>query len=107
MHITSRILPNVRPGWDNPGTMTLLTDTVTAVTAAPAPADAPSAPGRERIRRPLTIGRLTVDTPVMLAPMAGVTNMTFRVLCREFGALHSEDDGGLFPTEMVTTRALI
>ena len=48
-----------------------------------------------------------MDTPVMLAPMAGVTNMAFRVLCREFGALHSEDDGGLFPTEMVTTRALI
>ena len=62
MHITSRILPNVRPGWDNPGTMTLLTDTATAVTAAPAPADAPSATGRGRIRRPLTIGKLTVDT---------------------------------------------
>jgi hypothetical protein len=104
MHITSQILPNVGPGWDNPGTMTLLIDTPPA---APAPADPAPAPGPERARRPLTIGNLTVDTPVMLAPMAGVTNMAFRVLCREFGALHSQDDGGLFPTEMVTTRALI
>ena len=84
--------------------MTLLHDA-----PAHAPASTPTAPvapsGRER--RPLTIGPLTVDTPVMLAPMAGVTNMAFRVLCREFGALHSEDDGGLYPTEMVTTRALI
>ena len=104
MHITSQGLPNVRPGWDNPGTMTLLIETPPT---APAPAGPSSAPGPERARRPLTIGNLTVDTPVMLAPMAGVTNMAFRVLCREFGALHSLDDGGLFPTEMVTTRALI
>lgn len=73
-----------------------------------APAGSVPAPAQgSRERRPLTIGPLTVDTPVMLAPMAGVTNMAFRVLCREFGARHSVDDGGLFPTEMVTTRALI
>ncbi|MEE1651023.1 tRNA dihydrouridine synthase DusB [Brachybacterium sp. J144] len=84
--------------------MTTLTD---SLPAAPAATSAEAAPGPERARRPLRIGRLTVDTPVMLAPMAGVTNMAFRVLCREFGALHSADDGGLFPTEMVTTRALL
>ena len=36
----------------------------------------------------------------MLAPMAGITNAPFRVLCREQGA-------GLFVCEMITTRALV
>jgi nifR3 family TIM-barrel protein len=49
---------------------------------------------------PLRIGPLTVDAPVVLAPMAGVTNMAFRLLCREYGA-------GLYVTEMVTSRALV
>ncbi|GAB2548696.1 tRNA dihydrouridine synthase DusB [Brachybacterium huguangmaarense] len=66
----------------------------------PAPAAAPA-------RRTLTIGPHTVDTPVVLAPMAGITNMAFRLLCREFGSLHSADDGGLYVGEMVTTRALV
>lgn len=48
---------------------------------------------------PLRLGRLTVDVPVVLAPMAGVTNRAFRRLCREYG-------GGLYVTEMVTARAL-
>lgn len=58
-------------------------------------------------RRTLTIGPHTIDTPVVLAPMAGITNMAYRLLCREFGALHSHDDGGLYVSEMVTTRALV
>jgi len=41
-----------------------------------------------------------LDTPVVLAPMAGITNSAFRTLCREQGA-------GLFVSEMVTARALI
>ncbi|GGF29982.1 tRNA dihydrouridine synthase DusB [Microbacterium sorbitolivorans] len=49
---------------------------------------------------PLKIGPLTVDVPVVLAPMAGVTNMAFRRLCREYGI-------GLYVTEMITTRALV
>lgn len=49
---------------------------------------------------PLRIGPLTVDTPVVLAPMAGVTNRAFRTLCREHGA-------GLYVAEMVTSRALV
>jgi nifR3 family TIM-barrel protein len=49
---------------------------------------------------PLHLGRLTVDTPVVLAPMAGITNTAFRRLCREFG-------GGLYVAEMVTSRALV
>lgn len=74
---------------------TTVPDPTTARAAAPA------------ARRTLTIGPHTVDTPVVLAPMAGITNMAFRLLCREFGALHSQDDGGLFVSEMVTTRALV
>jgi nifR3 family TIM-barrel protein len=49
---------------------------------------------------PLRIGPLVVDTPVVLAPMAGVTNRAFRRLCREHGA-------GLYVAEMVTSRALV
>ncbi|MGO2061227.1 MAG: tRNA dihydrouridine synthase DusB [Microbacterium gubbeenense] len=49
---------------------------------------------------PLKIGPLTIDVPVVLAPMAGVTNMAFRRLCREYGI-------GLYVTEMITTRALV
>ena len=56
----------------------------------------PSLPGAG----PLTIGTLTVDPPVVLAPMAGITNVAFRRLCREYGA-------GLYVSEMITTRALV
>jgi len=48
----------------------------------------------------LRIGPLTVQTPVVLAPMAGITNRPFRRLCREHGA-------GLYVAEMVTSRALV
>ena len=56
-------------------------------------------------RRRLTIGPYTVATPVVLAPMAGITNQAFRRLCRE----HMAEAGGegLFVSEMVTSRALI
>ena len=53
--------------------------------------------------RPLAMppiaGRM-VDPPVVLAPMAGITNRAFRRLCRESGA-------GLYVSEMITSRALI
>lgn len=49
---------------------------------------------------PLRIGPLEVAAPVVLAPMAGITNTAFRRLCREFGA-------GLYVSEMITTRALV
>ncbi len=48
----------------------------------------------------LRAGSLVVDPPVVLAPMAGVTNRAFRRLCREQGA-------GLYVSEMVTSRALV
>ncbi|MBH99933.1 MAG: tRNA dihydrouridine synthase DusB [Acidimicrobiaceae bacterium] len=46
------------------------------------------------------IGQLTVWPPVVLAPMAGVTNAPFRRLCRDFGA-------GLYVSEMITARGLV
>jgi nifR3 family TIM-barrel protein len=49
---------------------------------------------------PLHIGPIAVEPPVVLAPMAGVTNAPFRTLCRRFGA-------GLYVSEMVTARALV
>jgi nifR3 family TIM-barrel protein len=57
------------------------------------------------LRLPISNGNfvnneVVLDTPVVLAPMAGITNLAFRTLCREQGA-------GLFVTEMVTARALI
>ncbi len=50
----------------------------------------------------LRIGPHTVRPPVVLAPMAGITNAPFRTLCREFSG-----GKGLFVSEMITTRALV
>ena len=47
----------------------------------------------------LTIGSIPIETPLALAPMAGVTDMAFRTLCREQGA-------DLTCTEMVSAKAL-
>ena len=57
------------------------------------------------LRLPISNGNfenneVILTTPVVLAPMAGITNAAFRRLCREQGA-------GLFVSEMVTARALI
>ncbi|OJV58082.1 MAG: tRNA dihydrouridine synthase DusB [Cellulomonas sp. 73-145] len=60
----------------------------------------PAAPTVGAALPPLHIGPIVVDTPVVLAPMAGVTNAAFRRLCRESGA-------GLYVAEMVTSRALV
>jgi len=49
---------------------------------------------------PVSIGRLSVWPPVVLAPMAGVTNYPFRFICKEFGA-------GLFVSEMINARPLV
>ena len=62
---------------------------LTAPRATPQPTAAPA----------LRIGPLELDVPVVLAPMAGITNTAFRRLCREYGA-------GLYVSEMITSRAL-
>ncbi|MGK9147212.1 tRNA dihydrouridine synthase DusB [Plantibacter flavus] len=51
-------------------------------------------------RPKLAIGPIVLDSPVVLAPMAGITNTAFRLLCREYGA-------GLYVSEMITSRALV
>ena len=49
---------------------------------------------------PVRIGPLEISPPVILAPMAGVTNYPFRSICRQFGA-------GLYVSEMITARPLV
>ena len=48
----------------------------------------------------LKYGNLDIKVPVVLAPMAGITNTAYRRLCREYG-------GGLYVSEMITSRALV
>ncbi len=79
----------------------------TVPTAAPAttPAGVPVLP-------PLRIGRHVIESPVVLAPMAGITNRAFRRLCREYGSAGLEAGGAsgatsLYVNEMVTSRALV
>ncbi|WP_240138118.1 tRNA dihydrouridine synthase DusB [Streptomyces sp. MUM 178J] len=66
----------------------------------------------------LSIGPYAVQPPVVLAPMAGITNAPFRTLCREFAEGGRGFGGrppggaaaggkGLFVSEMITTRALV
>ncbi len=50
--------------------------------------------------KPLHIGAVTIENPVILGPMAGVTDLPFRVLCHEHGA-------GLVCTEMVSAKAIL
>ena len=47
----------------------------------------------------LTIGDVTLDNPYILAPMAGVTDLPFRLLCKEQGA-------GLLCMEIISAKAL-
>jgi len=54
----------------------------------------PAAPGEFE---PLRLGPLAVWPPVVLAPMAGVTNLAFRSMCKEYGA-------GICTSEMITAR---
>jgi hypothetical protein len=57
-------------------------------------------PARPGEFMPLNIGSLRVWPPVVLAPMAGVTNYPFRAVRRRFGA-------GLYVSEMITARPLV
>ena len=50
---------------------------------------------------PVMLGPVSVPTPVVLSPMAGVTNWPFRLLCEEYGP------DGLYVAEMITARALV
>ncbi len=61
---------------------------------------APSATDSVAAHPGLTLGSLHVPTPVVLAPMAGITNAAYRRLCAEQGA-------GLYVCEMITSRGLV
>jgi nifR3 family TIM-barrel protein len=55
----------------------------------------------------LRIGPIALASPVVLAPMAGVTNVAFRTLCRELEQSKAGTVSGLYVCEMVTARALV
>ena len=48
----------------------------------------------------MRIGNIELDTPVALAPMAGISDLPYRVICREFGC-------GLTVSEMVSAKGLL
>jgi len=73
---------------------------MSTLTAPVAPNDSGASGIPDRATTPLRIGSLELDVPVVLAPMAGITNTAFRRLCREYGA-------GLYVSEMITSRALV
>jgi len=50
--------------------------------------------------KPITIGPITIDTPVILAPMTGVSDLPFRKMVRRYGS-------GLNVTEMIASQAAI
>lgn len=55
----------------------------------------------------MRIGSIELASPVVLAPMAGVTNVAFRTLCRELELTRVGTVSGLYVCEMVTARALV
>jgi nifR3 family TIM-barrel protein len=63
-------------------------------TMAPMSSAAPAVP------QELVLGSLRIGPPVVLAPMAGITNAAYRRLCREQGA-------GLYVCEMITSRGVV
>ena len=54
---------------------------------------------KENMEKRLVIGGVSLDAPVVLAPMAGVTDLPFRMLCREMGC-------GLVCTEMISAKGI-
>lgn len=57
----------------------------------------------------LRIGNIEVGVPVVLAPMAGITNPAYRALCREQAELGAPGmrPTGLFVCEMITSRGIV
>jgi nifR3 family TIM-barrel protein len=78
----------------------------------PAEPVAPAHAASQPVLPPLRIGRHVIESPVVLAPMAGITNRAFRRLCREYGNEGTALGGAsgatsLYVSEMITTRALV
>ncbi|MFV0464371.1 MAG: tRNA dihydrouridine synthase DusB [Nostocoides sp.] len=83
--------------------------------AAPAPVTPTPSP-RASMMPALRIGAHIIESPVVLAPMAGITNRAFRRICREFadqglamatGRPPGQGASALFVSEMITSRALV
>jgi nifR3 family TIM-barrel protein len=53
------------------------------------------------VLRPLTVGNLPLATPLLLSPLAGYTNLPFRLVIRELGSV------GLCTTDLVNARSLL
>ena len=49
--------------------------------------------------KPLEIGNVKIENNIILAPMAGITDLPFRIICKEFGI-------GLTYTEMASAKAI-
>ncbi len=83
---------------DNGSAMTTTTDTAPRVNE---PVNSDDANGvSTTVVPPLLLGDLRIEPPVVLAPMAGITNAAFRRLCAEQGA-------GLYVCEMITSRGIV
>ncbi|RIX31616.1 tRNA dihydrouridine synthase DusB [Sphingomonas edaphi] len=52
------------------------------------------------LTKPISVGPVTIDAPVILAPMTGVTDLPFRKIVKRFGA-------GLTVSEMIASQAMI
>ncbi|MGA8046657.1 MAG: tRNA dihydrouridine synthase DusB [Dermatophilaceae bacterium] len=90
---------------------------MSVATLTPAPPDLAGRP----VLPPLRIGPHTIGSPVVLAPMAGITNRAFRRLCREYGSAGASTSSAtgrsgvdrpsgassLYVSEMITSRALV
>ena len=61
--------------------------------------ETPSAEKRALLKKPLTLGDVTLSSRVLLAPLAGVSDLPFRLICREQGA-------ALVCTEMISAKAV-
>jgi nifR3 family TIM-barrel protein len=94
--------------------------TATTATTAPNPdlsasETAIAVPDPDKSGSGLRIGSIEVATPVVLAPMAGITNAAYRQLCREQAELgvaresrgRGERPAGLFVCEMITSRGIV
>jgi tRNA-dihydrouridine synthase len=60
----------------------------------------PSPPAAAEPLAPVAIGPVQLNPPLVLAPLAGYTDLPFRLLCREHGA-------GLCVSEMVSCHGLV
>jgi nifR3 family TIM-barrel protein len=82
------------------------------MTSTPTAPATPAAAAATPVLPPLQIGPHTIESPVVLAPMAGITNRAFRRLCREYGREGLARGGAsgatsLYVSEMITSRALV